>query len=413
MNNKLSHRRVTGLSGNEIFCLHRLGLRPGQLCIGNSVVALGLGRGLRAGLSTLGGGEVTQVTRLVHDGRKNAFARLEQEARHDGGVGITGVSIELVRHGTNLEFITQGSSIHGDDPTATLFSCAAGAQQLYCQRDAGFMPLGFVFGNVAYSIGVGGGIGGRLRALLRGEVPEFSNIFDRTRHLALERITEEARQRGANAVIGIATTIAPLLGTQEMVMVGTASHHPLLPERPEEPVTSGMTNEEMWNLMYLGYMPVRLVMGVSVYALGLGSGLMAGIRSLWGGEVKGMTELLYEAREKALARIEAEAERCGADAVVGVKTRVYHLGGGLVEFMALGTAVRKMPGAKTHTDNLPAQAIIVEREMFVDQGGVYGRLGLGAGSVDSAQKTQRGPLTLFFSALVFFFYAWMSWKINP
>lgn len=54
------HKRVTGLSGNEIFCLDKLGLKSGQLCIGNSVVALGLTQGLGAGLSTLAGGEVSK-----------------------------------------------------------------------------------------------------------------------------------------------------------------------------------------------------------------------------------------------------------------------------------------------------------------------------------------------------------------
>ena len=61
----------------------------------------------------------------------------------------------------------------------------------------------------------------------------------------------------------------------------------------------------------------------------------------------GLTQILYEAREKALSRIEQDAERCGADEVVGVKTHVYDLGGGLIEFMAIGTAVKKVEGVKT------------------------------------------------------------------
>src|SRR4051812_34448766 len=58
-----NHKRVTGLSGNEIFCLHKLGMRPGQLCIGNSVVSIGFAGGMGAGLATLGGGEVEQITK--------------------------------------------------------------------------------------------------------------------------------------------------------------------------------------------------------------------------------------------------------------------------------------------------------------------------------------------------------------
>ncbi len=75
--------------------------------------------------------------------------------------------------------------------------------------------------------------------------------------------------------------------------------------------------------------------------------------------------MLYEAREKALARIEEDAERCGADEVVGVKFRVYDLGGGLVEFMAIGTAVKKSPAAKTLTAQLPPQAIIKDRDTWI------------------------------------------------
>ena len=71
-----NHRQVTGLSGNEIYCLNKLDYRPGQLCVGNSVVALGVGKGIGAGLSNLGGGEVEEITQLVHDGRQKAVERL-------------------------------------------------------------------------------------------------------------------------------------------------------------------------------------------------------------------------------------------------------------------------------------------------------------------------------------------------
>src|SRR3954467_12015354 len=88
-------------------------------------------------------------------------------------------------------------------PERVEFSTSADAQELYCQLDAGFHPLKFVFGNVAYSIGIGGGIGGALRGLAGGEVPQFTDVFNTTRHLALERIRNEARAAGANAVVGI------------------------------------------------------------------------------------------------------------------------------------------------------------------------------------------------------------------
>lgn len=397
-----AHKRVSGLSGNEIFCLSKLGLRPGQLCVGNSVVAMGFTRGIGSGLSTLGGGEVTQITQLVHEGRLQAYTRMREEAKRYGGLGLTGVSFDMVNHGGNLEFITIGSTCHqASDNEELRFSTAADAQQLFCQVDAGFNPLAFVFGNVAYSIGLGGNLTGALKQLKRGEVPEYSKIFDDTRHLALTRIVDDAKNHGANAVIGIETTIAPLLGAQEMMMVGTASQHPLLAAYAANPITSDMTNEEMWNMAHLGFLPLRLVMGVSVYSLGLSGGVLAALQSFGGGEVSGLTEILYEAREKALARIEADAEACGADEVVGVKTRVYDLGGGLVEFMAIGTAVKKFEGAKTRTEALPPQAIIVDRDTFVDS---TQDVNVEKAPKASASKTQRGPIGIIAFVFIALFY---------
>ena len=404
----LQHKRISGLSGNEIYFLERMGYRAGQLCVGNSVVALGVLRGLGAGLSTLGGGEINEITQLVHDGRTRAFERMMGEAAEYGGVGLTGVSFDVINHGGNLEFITIGSTIHHAQPQAqeaVRFSTSADVAKLFCQVDAGFRPIHFVFGNVAYSIGLGGSIAGGFRRLGRGEVKEFTEIFDRTRHLALSRITDEAKRCGANAVVGIETTISPLLGAQEMIMVGTASHHPAIDAFEQKPVTSDMTNEEMWNMVNVGFLPIRLVMGVSVYSLGLKGGIFSALQTLGGGEVAGLTEILYEAREKALARIEEDAERCGADEVVGVKTHIYDLGGGLIEFMAIGTAVKKVGGIKTKSDTLPSQAVLQDRDTFVDASDTRSpTINVSSSSAASARKAQGGPIAIIMTIVAIAFW---------
>jgi uncharacterized protein YbjQ (UPF0145 family) len=364
---------ITGLSGNEIFCLRRQQLTPGDLVIGNSVIALGLVNSLASGLKTLVGGEVTPVTAMIHEGRQRAYARMYAEANHHGGWGITGVTNELIFHGTNIEFLAIGSCVHRDGAKAPQkssqleFSTAADGQSLYCQIDSGFTPRQFVFGNVAYSIGLGGGLVGSLKSLARGEVKEFSDIFNQTRHLALKRIKAEARELGANAVVGIKTSILPFAGMQEMVMIGTASEHPALPDRyRQDPITSDLTNEEMWNLIHDGYMPVQLVLGVSVYSLGFVGGVTAFFKSFVKGEIRELTTLIYAARESALKHIAADAQRCGADQVVGVKTYVYNLGGGMIEFLAIGTAVKPMPGVKTASEQLIPQAIIRDQDTFIN-----------------------------------------------
>lgn len=410
MSSVSTHSHVTNLSGNEIYCLNKLSFTPGNICIGNSVFALGILGSLTAGLNILVGGEIPQVTSLIHDGRINAIERMMVEAKASGGTGVTGVSTELINHGSNIEFLSIGSVVHkANTANETLvFSTSADAQQLYCQVDCGFRPIQYVIGNVAYSIGLSGNIFGFLRSLGRGEVSEYSEIFDRTRHLALERITREARQCKANAVIGINTTITPFMGAQEMLMLGTASFHPALAEYTTNPITSDMTNEEMWNMINIGYMPIRLVMGVSVYSLGLVGGIKSLFKSMVRGEVNVLTSLLYEAREKALDRIQLDAKRHGADEVVGVKIHVYELGGGLIEFLAIGTAVKKMEGITTRTDTLIPQAIIRDRDTFFDKPPQSGRaVSLTESGKSSAAATQGGPIAIFIAIAMFAFYIFM------
>ncbi|WP_309712523.1 heavy metal-binding domain-containing protein [Armatimonas sp.] len=358
---------MTGLSGNEMFCLHLKGFAPGELVIGNSVYSMGFVGSVGAGFKTMMGGEIEQVTQIVHEGRQSALTRMTKEAEHHGGIGITGVSSELIWQSGNVEFLSIGSCIHheGAKSDKLAFSTSADGQELYCQLDCGFMPIKFAFGNVAYSIGIGGGVMGGLRSLARGEVKEFSDVFNATRHRALTRITEEARTVGANAVLGIQTTILPLNGMQEMVMVGTASRHADLdPRHFETPITSDLTNEELWNVWYMGYQPIQLVLGVSVYSLGFVGSFTAAFKSFVRGEIPELSSLIYEARENAIRRIKADAELVGADDVVGIKTYVYNLGNGLIEFMAIGTAVKKVPGTKTLSPALPPQAVIKDKDTF-------------------------------------------------
>ena len=361
---------ITGLSGNELFCLNEKGYTPGNLVIGNSVFSLGFVGSLTSGLKTLGGGEIHELTELIREGREMAYMRMIEEARRHVGAGVTGVTNQLIFHDTNVEYLAIGSAVHrdGESNEDIPFSTSANGQELYCQLDCGFHPLRFVFGNVAYSIGIGGGVMGTLRSLKAGEVVEFSQMLNKTRHLAIERISHEAKETGANAVLGIQTTIAPLLGMQEMVMTGTASfHEELPPQYSEVPITSDLTNEEMWNVIALGYCPIRLVMGVSIFSIGFAGGLKAMFKSFVRGEIKELTYMIYQARVKALSMIAEDAENFGADEVVGVKTYVYDLGGGMVELLAIGTGIKKMPNIKVHSPLLIPQAIIRDSETFTNR----------------------------------------------
>ncbi|MFO1022940.1 MAG: heavy metal-binding domain-containing protein, partial [Planctomycetales bacterium] len=67
---------MSGLSGNEMYCLGLKGLAPGELVLGNSVHSLGFLGSIGAGFSGIMGGEVSQITEVIHDGRLMALERM-------------------------------------------------------------------------------------------------------------------------------------------------------------------------------------------------------------------------------------------------------------------------------------------------------------------------------------------------
>ncbi len=352
-----------------MYCLAKKGMAPGELVIGNSVWSMGFVGTIGSGLRTLTGGEVEQVTEVVREGRRSALERMQAWSDLRGAVGISGVTTELVQHGGSMEFLSVGSAVHRKDHMASSleFTSSSDGQELYCQIDSEFKPLHFAFGNVAYSIGLGGGIVGGFRGLAKGEIKEFSQVFNHTRHLALQRIQQDAVQHGGNCVVGIRTSIIPFQGMQEMVMVGTsARHNAYLSSFDSAPATSDLTCEETWNLANMGYLPIRLVLGCSIYSIGFVGGIAAAFKSLARGEISELTKLVYDARENALQHIAKDAEECGADDVVGIKTYVYSLGSGIIEFLAIGTAVKKFPGVTTVSEQLPPQAVMRDKDTFIN-----------------------------------------------
>lgn len=359
---------TTGLSGNELFCLAKKNYTPGNIVVGNSVHSLGIIGTVGSGLKAMLGGELQQITALIEEGRETAYKRMLQEAVTNNATGITGVTSQLIIHGANIEFLSIGSVIHGENSAnKDKFSTSADGQELYAQLDAGYRPICFSFGNVAYSMGVVRGLLGGLKTLGRGEIKEYSDIFNKTRHLALNRIITHARLYNANAVLGIRTTVLPFGGVNEMLMIGTASHNPQLStDSTNDIVTSDMTNVEMWNMASMGYAPMKLLLGTSVYSLGFVGGITATFKSFFRGEINELTRMIYAARENALAIITTEAKFIGADDVVGVKTYVYQLGNGLIEFLAIGTAVKKSAAIKTESEQLQPQAIVVDKDTFYD-----------------------------------------------
>ena len=82
-----------------------------------------------------------------------------------------------------------------------------------------------------------------------------------------------------------------------------------------------------------------LVQGSTVRAKHVGKDIMAGLKNLVGGELKGYTELLQEAREEATNRMVQQAQAIGANAVLNVRFSTSSITQGAAELLAYGTAV--------------------------------------------------------------------------
>ena len=85
------------------------------------------------------------------------------------------------------------------------------------------------------------------------------------------------------------------------------------------------------------------VMGLTVRARDIGGQMMAGLRSIGGGELPEMTRMLYESRQQVMARMVTEAEQRGANAIIAMRFDNSQLGTMWTEVCAYGTAVFAVP----------------------------------------------------------------------
>lgn len=399
---------VCSLSGNEIFCLQLKGFVPGEIVVGNSVRSLGLAGAIGSGFRTLAGGEVENITALISEGRHAAIGRLVEEARRHGAHGVTGVTTELSTLAGYTEFLSQGTGITATAGQPNFFTTSASGSELYCHLDAGYAPISFVMGNVAYALGIGRGITGGLSTLAQGEVRQYSEMYNRIRHLALFRLRREAASVGANAVVDVRIDLRPFgTGVVELLMTGTASRHPALAADSRDPTnvaTSELTGAEIFSLAQMGYAPVQLVMATSVYSLGLVGGIGASFAALAKGELRELTQLIYGARENCLSLLRQEAESVGAERVIGNRLQIRELSPGLIEVVAVGTAVRRMQGMMPHSPSLPVQAIVRDDDSLTIRGGGSAgfatSLAFGAGVERSVQR-RASPLGCLVALVIF------------
>jgi uncharacterized protein YbjQ (UPF0145 family) len=211
----------------------------------------------------------------------------------------------------------------------------------------GFEPVGMVLGSSVYHVGYQrGGWNQNM------ELQVLTAAMYNARELAMSRMEAEAQSLGASGVVGVRMDIRfHDWGTHvgEFIAVGTAVRQKDGQDWRADggvPFTSDLSGQAFYKLLSAGYRPLGLVLGNCVYHVAhqsFGQLLRQAGQNV---EVPQFTQALYEARELAMARMQAEAERMNATAVVETRLDVathvweYHV----MEFLSIGTAVRPLSG---------------------------------------------------------------------
>ena len=225
-------------------------------------------------------------------------------------------------------------------------------------KQAGFDPLGLVVGSSIYHIGYQQAMFSQNQ-----EMGVLTQAMYHARELAMTRMEEEADQLGADGVVGVRLDIGRYEWGEalaEFIAIGTAVKHRggELHRAPNgRPFTSDLSGQDFWTLLSAGYRPVGMVMGNCVYHVAH-QGLRNWFKQIGQNqEMPNYTQALYDARELAMERMQAEAEELQSEGIVGVQIheRSHGWGSHVIEFFAVGTAV--VPTTSEHQIAAPSMVL--------------------------------------------------------
>jgi uncharacterized protein YbjQ (UPF0145 family) len=212
--------------------------------------------------------------------------------------------------------------------------------------EAGFEPLGFVIGSSIYHIGIQVG-----RWSQNQELQVLTQAMYNARELAMARMQAEADHLGADGIVGVDLKMQMYAwgqGALEFVATGTAVRHLAGTGAHKAPdgraFTSDLSAQDFFRLLAAGAVPVAFVLGTCVYHIAHQSVMQSLRQTGQNQEMPQFTQGVYEARELALSRMQAEATQAGASGIVGVTVEVKNhvWGEHATEFLATGTAIRRL-----------------------------------------------------------------------
>jgi uncharacterized protein YbjQ (UPF0145 family) len=240
--------------------------------------------------------------------------------------------------------------MRGEGGKAPLFTSDLTVNEFLLVKQAGFEPLGLVMGSSIYHIGF------QMAGTYQNQEMEvLTQAMYHARELAMTRMEEEADVLGADGIVGVRLTVNRQEWGEnlaEFMAVGTAIKHAggaNYRTVDNRPFTSDLSGQDFWTLMQTGYRPLSLVMGTCVYHVAH-QGMMQALKRMGRNvEMENYTQALYDARELALSRMQAEAETEQAVGIVGtrVEESSYGWGSHVIEYFAVGTAVKPVDGDHT------------------------------------------------------------------
>jgi len=237
-----------------------------------------------------------------------------------------------------LERLETMAGKRGEKP---LFTSDLSVNEFLLVKHAGFDPVGLVVGSSIYHIGYQ-----QSNWSQNQEMEVLTQAMYHARELAMTRMEEEADALGADGIVGVRLDVGRYEWGEnlaEFIAIGTAVKSRGESHRAPNgrPFQSDLSGQDFWTLIQSGYRPVGMAMGNCVYHVAH-QGLRGMFRQMGQNvEMTNYTQALYDARELAMERMQAEAEEAQAEGIVGVqiKERSHGWGSHVIEFFAVGTAV--------------------------------------------------------------------------
>ncbi|MBC5800258.1 MAG: heavy metal-binding domain-containing protein [Candidatus Eremiobacteraeota bacterium] len=267
-----------------------------------------------------------------------------------GNRGNTGAQsvVQTTHGGVPVDAISRLRRMRGEGGKP-LFTSDLSVSEFVLLKELGMEPLGLVLGSSIYHVGIQ-----YANYYANSELGVLTQAMYQARELAMARMEEEAATLGADGIVGVRLEVggyAWAANALEFTAIGTAVGAPQGNDyrTPHgKPFTSDLSVQDFYKLHEAGYIPAELVLGTCVYHIAH-QGFMQSMRTLGNNiELPNYTEAIYDARELAMSRMQAEAESHAAEGVVGMqiveKNHIWQPH--IIEFLAIGTSIIKRAQSK-------------------------------------------------------------------